>query len=610
VENGLAFESWRPVWAQYGVVISDVARAAFPEKSNEELRAHIIEASAAALVDQATFDPLESLITQVLGHATRESRSRAVIAMQQHRISDARIEAMLGVTGLPPAQEGLAFREPDSELFDDICIRAGDLQRRTPLLSEPPVSVAASGSVIAVDLAGAPVGSRAVARRNKYVPILAAAALLLGSGALSARILWREKSSSPALLYAERYSTEWEVSEANSFTPGRVRTPPTLVQTFTSVDEKENASLTVADYRNRSAEPEFAQSGTEDSGAPKRADAVVSSLLANGPNEKSQSISIWQEGPYRVLLRSSSTNVDWVKRMVKSLKPTDDLILRGYRTPEGFKEGLRALPAETSNDVSASVTFRNEDRKLSVTINVVRNASRHYIEMQEVSGDFSGEGRSFGRGRTFRPYRTFGYGVVGLFVEGTYTYFVAASRDNDNAEPGNRQGQRDYFHGRFGSGELSDADELELFLLLGHVRAGNADEWRSLTAGLQSQMLQIPETRSLRFGSLDVTLRQEKKDFIGGHTYMCTKNSCSSLYNIENTQAADLLIDGHWWHFEELLFDGKIPTWTTSPKMKAPFTAADNAQDRTRWYAIDLGPDTRLARSRKDGEILGRPIVG
>lgn len=105
-----------------------------------------------------------------------------------------------------------------------------------------------------------------------------------------------------------------------------------------------------------------------------------------------------------------------------------------------------------------------------------------------------------------------------------------------------------------------------------------------------------------------VSLRREK-DFVPGRAFVCTQNSCSSVYFIEGpTQAADLLIEGHWWHFEELGINDKIPLWTTSPKLENPFTAEDNTKDRTRWFAIDLGPDTRLARSRNDGEILGRPL--
>ena len=105
MENGWTFESWRPVWAQYGGGVVDAARVAFPAKSNEELRAHIIEASALAMVDETTFDPLESLITRLLAQASRESRQRAAVVLQQHRISDSRIKAMVGVSGLRPVEK-------------------------------------------------------------------------------------------------------------------------------------------------------------------------------------------------------------------------------------------------------------------------------------------------------------------------------------------------------------------------------------------------------------------------------------------------------------------------------------------------------------------------
>jgi hypothetical protein len=185
-----------------------------------------------------------------------------------------------------------------------------------------------------------------------------------------------------------------------------------------------------------------------------------------------------------------------------------------------------------------------------------------------------------------------------------------AARQFEFAGHESRQKQQNYFPSGLSNAELSEAEKQEVFYLLARVRAGNADEWRSLTAGLQASMLQVPIQRSMRFESLEVTLRREK-DSVPGRAYMCTKNTGASIYFIESlTQAADLLIDGHWWHFEELGIDDKIPEWTTSPKLKNSFTAEDNAKDRTRWYAIDLGPETRLARSRKDGEILGRPIVG
>jgi hypothetical protein len=614
VENGLAFDSWRPVWTQYGGVVVDVARAAFPDKSEVELRAHMIEASASALIDETTFDPLESLITRVIAQASRESRARAAAVMQQHRISNARIEAMVGVNGFSAIEEVQhPFSEPDDELFEEVRRRAQELFALVPQ-PDPPAPKTVTGASRRADPGDPPRADRVgVSIRKKFVRVLLAVALVAASGALSARLLWRRQHAGPALLYADRYSTEWRVSEASSFTPAKIRTPPTLVQTFTSLDRSESISLIIADYRDWSAEPDFRSVQTPERGAPKRAEAIVSAIPKRSGVDSGLVVAFWQEGTFGVTLRSDSIDAARAKSFVQGLVETDDLIGRGYEPTDGFVESRSVIAPSISNEVSASVTFTSEAQgpsmPLTVTVNVLRDASKQYRQLQDVNGDIEGSGKPFGTGRTFRSYRTLASGLYGLFEENKYTYFVAAYREgeNDLLHRG-REGQRSYFQG-FGDGELSEADQKDVFFLLGHVRAGSADEWRSLTAGLQASMLQVPIQRSMRFGPLEVTLRREK-DFVPGRAFMCTQNTCASLYFIESlTQAADLLVDGHWWHFEELGMDEKIPPWTTSPKLENAFTAEDNTKDRTRWYAIDLGPETRLARSRKDGEILGRPIA-
>jgi hypothetical protein len=88
-------------------------------------------------------------------------------------------------------------------------------------------------------------------------------------------LFWRERPKALPLLYADRYSTDWKVSEANSFTPSKIRTPKTLIQTFTSLDRKETVSVTINDYRNRSDEAEFPIEYGNTPGIPKRADATA-----------------------------------------------------------------------------------------------------------------------------------------------------------------------------------------------------------------------------------------------------------------------------------------------------------------------------------------------
>jgi hypothetical protein len=610
VENGLAFESWRPVWAQYGGVVFDVARAAFPNKSDEELRAHTIEASALAMVDETTFDPLESLVTNVLAGASRESRSRAADVLQQHRVSSARVEAMVGITGRQPVA---GFREPsesDAELFGVIGQRAQELQTSKLPTFLPPTNVR---TVPEIEPPSALSRDRTACSPNKFVRVLLSLVVVLGSGAASAKLLWPHKRKPDPLLYSDRYASDWRVTEASSFTPARIRTPQTLVQTFKRLDTLQTVSLIVTDNRNWSAEPELPSGQAPPRGSPNRSAAQVSVVPGNTSSKRQQAVSFWKEGLYDVFLRSDSMSSVRAGTFLRGLVPTDDLLTRGYEPQEGFEETRRVIPASTSNDVSASITFTNKTQNpkipLAVTINVLRDASREYLQLQELNGGIEKSGKPFGNRREFRNYRTFTAGLFGLFEEDKYTYFVSAFRQDSDFTRPNRQGQRNYFSGTFNSRELSESDQDDVFFLLAHVRAGDADEWRSLTGELQASMLQVPVQRTMRFGSQEVTLRRET-DFVPGRAYMCTKNTCASLYNIEYLkQAADLLLDGHWWHFEELGVDDKIPVWTTSPKALRPFVAEDDAKDRTRWYAIDLGSDTRLARSRKDGEILGRPIA-
>jgi hypothetical protein len=339
----------------------------------------------------------------------------------------------------------------------------------------------------------------------------------------SARLLWRHQQAGPALLYADRYSTEWRVSEASSFTPAKIGTPRTLVQTFKSLDRSASVSLIIADYSDWSAEPDFHSVQTPERGAPTRAEAIASVVSKRSGSDKEQVVSFWQNGKFAVALRSDSMNAARAKSFTQGLVATDDLIGRGYEPIEGFVESRNVIAPSNSNEVSASVTFTSEaqgpSRPLTVTVNVLRDASKQYRQLQDVNGDIEGSGKPFGTGRVFRSYRTFATGLFGLFEENKYTYFVAAYRDaKDNLLHRGRQGQRGYFQG-FGNGQLSEADQKEVFFLLWHVRAGSADEWRSLTAGLQASMLQVPIQRSMRFGPLKVTLRREK-DFVPGRAFL------------------------------------------------------------------------------------------
>jgi hypothetical protein len=596
MENGWTFESWRPVWDLYGSLVINLVRHAFPDRSETELRALTIESAARAIVQETSFDPLESLVASVARDADSRGRNRIAAAVDRFRTGDTASSA--------DSSEGSVSR-----LFDEI------QQRALALLDEQPRELAPlQTSTQRLIPASASTQNQTVktgkrpTNRRRGVAVLLALGVFVASTAISARVLSRRPLKSGALLYLDQANSKWRVVDASSYEAAKLRMPTVLAQTFTATDNQQTVLVTITDNIGYSAEPDFPTDGRQ-LGLANRADAPVYSAPAEQrPPNTEQVNSYWKEESLLVTLRSESMSEAQTKSFLRGLVATDDLLSEGYQTPEGFVMTQKLVPSKEGSDVLSSLAVeRTSGIPLQVRITVSR-ADRSVADLVNLNMDRK-PGRPFGNNRTFITFADFSPALAGHFSEGHYFYQVGAAHSSPTTLARNREGQRASWIPEIQDGRgLTEADERDVLDVLENIRVGTADEWRSQTSTLHASALKIPVQRSLQIGSLKLTLRQGER--FPGKTYLCAKRSCTALYVVEGTtRAGDLLIDSHWWHFEELGADGKIAPWTTSPKAENLVTHTDSMVDRTAWYGIDLGLKTRLARNRPNGEILGRPTV-
>jgi hypothetical protein len=179
-------------------------------------------------------------------------------------------------------------------------------------------------------------------------------------------------------------------------------------------------------------------------------------------------------------------------------------------------------------------------------------------------------------------------------------------------------------------------DSAAIETLLGTLQIGNAKLWReqltklrpiNWTGEVQSSNLSSATTEDLRALKLGVlprtllTIGPNRLELTGNNVHgkavgLCTKTLCTRIYSDQpsSTYSADLVVDGHWWHFENLATNEDEPTFRTSPAAAdggdiTVFPTADAALDKFyRWWGIDFGTKVQAARRNEQRDLFLRPV--
>jgi hypothetical protein len=204
--------------------------------------------------------------------------------------------------------------------------------------------------------------------------------------------------------------------------------------------------------------------------------------------------------------------------------------------------------------------------------------------------------------------------------------------DTMTPPPSGNQGAPQPFFG----GPPKAADLVKVETLLDSLRIGSANRWREQLTQLrpetwapefQTSKTSSATTDDLRAQKLGVlprttlTIGPNRLELARGAIHgravgLCTKILCTRIYRDSegSTDSADAIIDGHWWHFENLATNEDEPTFRTSPASVdggdvTIYPTAEAALDKSyRWWGIDFGTETQAARRNEQRELLLRPV--
>jgi hypothetical protein len=607
VGNAPTFESWEPVWVRYGSIVADLTAAAYPRESTENLRTHIVDRVADAFVRELSFDPLESMVVAVLDGADATTRNKAIEALTHQRLVPRRVESIVTAihgSAWPPDTGCDLTTLPHPGVvptFDEIRAVARSKWRAgspsDPRSTPPPPTLPSATGTKAV--------TSASSNRRRLALVAGILAVLVVAGVAGIRYRQRPNASAPALLYVENLGG-WSVIDAGAYHPRAPHTSSALAQTFVSFDGARRVSLLF--------EPNVSIKGDNGLGAfdpPLLKGATLSQVRAYSDPCCTNSVSAyWIEQHGMITLRSDSMTSTETERFIRTLTAGDELGTDGYTTSDrGFRESHRIVHPTARNETSSSIMLqKSSDPALLVFISVRAVEPRSSPEISMLVEQPPTTQVRLSSGRNLRTYSNSQPLIVGTWTDRAESFDVIAGPSSSMGAEPNLQGQQSY-PGFFPDHAMTAKERADVLALLARVRVGTVDEWRTLTNGLQAKMRATPAERTLHVGDVALTLRTVP-DSVENPGYLCNETVCTRIYFQFVTEAADLIINGHWWHFEKLGSAETPATWRTSPPAEPAAGAWPTAEDSTtwnRWVGVDFGTKTLMARRGQENDLINRP---
>jgi hypothetical protein len=641
-----AFESWRSTWLQYGPIVVAAAQVLHPLATAEDLRALVVESAARGFVDTERVDPLDALLGSLLRERSPIERTEVAKALVANGIDHSRAAA---VTGGEAARITSPVRESGDEVanvqipeFDAVRTCAADYETHSPdfsterLVTRPETEFTEAGAADdgAIDKRLRKRWSILVAGFG-VVCVLAAGAIPVGRELLKAKT---STQRSIGFLIAKDIPEEWELIDAKAFVSFPSIGPTVVAQRFTNADK----TITILLSTNSNGKQQYSDPALgvkqPDEYPFEQSRRESKAQVMGGPGQsqertKSKSLfKFWGEQKTFSYMQSDGLTREGADSFAAALTPRANLAKEGWASRDARFIETAFLPDVSSSDRYQSTLefWLKSNHALRVTVSSSKAVDPQTLDfywgpnLQTVT---------LGSGRVLR--KTQNNPLPGYqWYEGKNSSFAQTSLllDTMTPPPSGTQGVPQAFLGA--SPSTQDLAKVEGLLDALHI--GNVKLWRKQLAELrpinwdaavQSSNLNAVTTEDLRAQKLGVLNRTSLQidpnqlELMGSAVHgkavgLCTKILCTRIYrdSESTTDSADLLIDGHWWHFENLATNEDEPTFRTSPSSTGGgdvmiFPTAEAALDKSyRWWGIDFGTEVQAARRNEQRELFLRPI--
>ena len=628
MEDGDSFDSWRPAWQRYGTLVSAVASRLSDEESGDELRAHIVSSVATAFVDSTSYDPLEALLTPFLDRCSSVERSDVAGFLISQGVPPERAQAVSkakpGPVKAPVAPDEITKTPPIVPAFEDIqqVARATEREDRLSRLRERFEARMAERAARNTTSFGGPRGSGPRRRHRGAIVgigavVIAALGLTVTGVALGAHGRSDNAGNAPYLVLGDLSET-WDIVAAATLPRLPARNGAWTEQTFAG--PKPNSRVIV---RTQSFAPTFTDAALGTVRVPlsaimhrpqRDARAFVRNwepIVIGTPPDPNQALDLsWTENGLYVTIEARSLTAAEVEEFAHALVPVAEDPLRGWRSPDArYKQShLFTNPGEPIGARSAVALRSRLDPNLNVVATVAHTGESGDDGDSTTAGNDTaapitrmtlGSGRRVAFDRSANTYE---------WIERGNHFIVSYAVGVDNG----RAVETDYTQGMplliarpDTSTDIKPARIQEIERLADAVRAGSRQQWSTQLSDYQARLLAVPVANHLTAGTYTVNLRVSTDPSVP--QTVCTHLLCSPVYRYNDRRSADLDIEGHWWHFEEIPASQLIPSWRTSPDSQ---TDSHPYYRQYGWYGVDLGERAQAARRNNESILLARPSYG
>jgi hypothetical protein len=640
-----AFGSWRSTWVQYGPIVLAAAQILHPLANDEDLHALVVESAAQGFVDTERIDPLDALLAQLIHDRSPFERTEVAKVLVANGIDALRAAAVTGSSATRIASPGREFNTEQATLqppeFDAVRTRAADYETQSPDFSTDRLATGrdpASTSDEAADDGAIDQPSRKrwpmLVAGFGVVCVLAAGAIPVGRELLKTKPLAK---GSVGFLIAANIPEPWELIDAKAFVSFPSIGPSVVAQRFTNADKTITIRLGTNSNDSRYSDPALGVKRPdpyplEASRKDSKAEAMGGPGETEGQTKGKSLFKIWGEQKTFTFMQSFGLSAKEADSFANDLRPRTNLAKDGWASPDArFIERVFHPDVSAGSGYGSTLEFwLKSNHALRVIV-----SSTKAIDPQTLDFYWGPDQQTvkLASGRVLKRTQnnpSFGY----QWTEGANSSFAQTGLLLDSIPPppaGNQGTPQPFFGSPSTASDLAKAETL-----LDALKIGNAKLWREQLTQLrpinwavevQHSNLSTVTTDDLRAQKLGVLNRTfleispNQLQLVGSVVHgkavgLCSKTICTRIYRDSegSTDSADLLIDGHWWHFENLATNEDEPTFRTSPASTDSgdvtiYPTAEAALDKSyRWWGIDFGTDVQAARRNEQRELLLRPV--
>ncbi len=640
-----AFGSWRSTWVQYGPVVVAAAQVLYPSAAQEDLHALVVESAAQGFVDTDRIDPLDALLVRLLTDQLPLERIEVANVLVANGIHPLRAAAVTGsnATRIGTPVRGLttehATLQPPE--FDVVRTRAADYETHSPDFSTDRLATrretASTGDEVVDDGA---IDQRLRKRWPMLVAgfgvicALAAGAVAVGRDLLKAKPLAKD---SVGFLVTANIPEEWELVDAKAFISFPSIGPTVVAQRFTNADKTINILISTNGQNSGYSDPALGVKRPdpypfEASRKDSKAEVMGGPGQTQGQTKSKSLFKIWGEQKTFSYMQSTGLRAIDADAFAIALSPRADLAKDGWSSSDARFSETVFHPDLSASGFASTLEFRlKTNHALRVIVGSSKAINPQWLDFY---GGPNPQTVKLASGRVLK--KTQGLPASGYeWTDGANSNFAQAGLLDprmDSPAPSRNQGAPEAFF----RDPMPSTDLAKVETLLDALQIGNTNRWRELLTQLRPETW-APEFQTSNTSSVTTDdLHAQKLSFLdrtfldigpnkiqlagsvvhGKTVGLCTKILCTRIYfdQASSTHSADVIIDEHWWHFENLATDEDEPTFRTSPASTGGgdvviYPTAEAGLDKSyRWWGIDFGTGTQAARRNEQRELFLRPV--